>query len=241
MGDWRGKIGIACPAADTGVDYVEHAALLPAGVIMTMATLGVEILQHEDIEKTVNRYPEAIRFLASMECDVIISGGALPFIHMGWDKGKAIIDELRKSIGVPVIMTFQAHMDALKALSATRIVVVTPFQSARNEERRKVLEANGFKVLNMKGLELEKRIDIQKQPPYASYRLAKQAFLEAPEADAIYICCPEWATVGNIARLEADTGKPVVAHAAANIWASLKAMHISDPVRGYGRLLEELP
>jgi len=77
-----------------------------------------------------------------------------------------------------------------------------------------------------------------KLPPYASYRLAKQAFLEFPETDAIWISCPLWPTVRNIERLEYDTGKPVVTSVTANIWAAYREMHIKEPTKGYGKLLE---
>jgi maleate isomerase len=61
-----------------------------------------------------------------------------------------------------------------------------------------------------------------------------------PQADAIYIACPRWPTVDIIAALEADTGKPVVAAAAAMVWGALRALKIMDCQSGYGRLMDSL-
>ena len=240
MSYWRGRFGIVAAGGDTGLDYPEHAVLLPEGVTMIMKPLGVDKIGAEAAEKVFTMFPDAITFLAKQECDVIIASATLPLILMGWERSQKMIEELRKNIAVPIIMAMDAHMDAMRAFSARKIVMVSPFEEARNEERKKVLESAGFEVVNMKGLGLNRRLDIQRQDSYASYALAKSAFLEAPEADALYISCPDWLVVQNVGKLEYDLKVPVITHASAVVWAALKAMHIRGPVKGYGRLLEEL-
>jgi len=37
-----------------------------------------------------------------------------------------------------------------------------------------------------------------------------------------------------------DLGKPVVTSQAATLWHALRVVGVSDPVRGYGRLLTEI-
>ncbi len=215
MYSWRGKIGIVVPPGDTSNDFPEHAAVLPEGIKMVMSTVGIGMMIDEEIEKAFAKYPEVIKYLGTQECDVIVVSGALPFLYMGWDRSQQMIQELRETIAIPIILDLEATIDALRVLSAKKIVMATPFEEARNEERKKMLESAGFRVLNMKGLGIRRRLDVQKQPPYASYRLAKQTYLEAPEADAIYIACPDWPTVHNIEKLEVDVGRPEVTHVTA--------------------------
>jgi maleate cis-trans isomerase len=47
--------------------------------------------------------------------------------------------------------------------------------------------------------------------------------------------------VGNVARLERETRKPVVAQLAAILWGCLSQLGQRQPVTGYGRLLETWP
>ena len=235
---WRGKIGKVTPASDW-ILGPEYDAVLPDGVIMAVSTLGVDRLVAEDIEKTFNMYLPAIQRLATQECDVIIAAGSLVFSYIGFDRAQEMIQKARETITTPVITDLDAHFDALRALSAKKIVIAAPYEEARTEERKKLCESVGFEVLNTKSSGIGRRLDIGKQPPYASYRLARQAFLEAPEADAIYIACPEWETVHNIQKLEDEMGKPVVSHVTGLVWAALRTMRFKEPIKGYGRLLEE--
>ena len=236
---WRGKIGFITPAGDT-VDYPEYHAVLPDGVIMPMTTLGVQRLVDDDVKKTFSMYPAAAKHLATQECDIIIAAGSLVFSYMGWELTQKMINGIRQSISTPVITDLEAHFDALRILSAKKIVIATPYEEARNQERKKLCESVGFEVLNIKGLGIQRRVELGQQPPYASYRLARQAFLEAPEADAIYISCPEWPTVSTVQNLEDDTGVPVVTAVTGVIWKALKTMHFGEPIKGYGKLLESL-
>ena len=239
MSFWRGKIGFITPAGDHPI-CSEFGAVLPDGVIILVTTLGVERLIAEDFERVFSMYPVAAKHLATQECDVIIAGGGAPFSYIGYDRTQEMFQKIRETIAIPIISALDAYFDALRALSAKKIVIVTPFEEARNEERKRIFESAGFDVLNMKGLGIQRRVELRKQPPYASYRLAKQAFLEAPEADAIFIACPEWPTVGNIEKLEHDVLKPVVCSVTSLVWAALRALHIKEPIKGYGRLLQLL-
>jgi maleate cis-trans isomerase len=239
MFGWRGKIGKITPAGDF-ILGPEYDSVLPEGVAMTVTTLGVERLAREDIEKAFNMYPAAANHLATQECDVIVAVGSLVFSFVGWDRARQMIQKIRDTIGTPIITDLDAHFDGLRALSAKKIVIATPYEEGRNQERKRLCESVGFEVLNIKGLGVQRRLDLGRLPPYASYRLAKQAYLEAPEADAIYISCPEWPTVHNIEKLEQDTGKPVVSAVTGFVWGALRAMHFKAPIRGYGRLLEML-
>ena len=232
---WRAKIGFICPSA-VWCGCREYYPILPEGVAFVVATIGASKLAPEGFE----RYLPAAREFETEECDVIIAGGAATFTSMGEEHTQELMQKIRESVKVPVIMSLDAHFDALRALSAKKIVIATPHTEKRNEERRKLCEKAGFQVLRIKGLGVERRIDIERLPHYASYRLARQALTEAPEADAVYIPGPVMQTVRHIQQLEDDTGKPVVADVPAVIWAALRAIHLKAPVKGFGRLLESL-
>lgn len=60
--------------------------------------------------------------------------------------------------------------------------------------------------------------------------------MKRPEADGVYVPCPRWAVSPNIAALERDTQKPVVASLQAWIWVCLRRLGIRDKIQGYGQL-----
>lgn len=235
----RGKIGYINPAGDTG-GISDHFAVLPDGIVMIVTTLAVSRLVPEDLKKAFTMYPAAADHLARQDCDVIIVAGSLVFTHIGRDRSQDLFQQIRSTVRIPVVVNIEAHLDALRMVSARKIIIITPYEEARTEERKKLCENAGFEVINTKSLGLQRRVEIQQLPPYAPYRLAKQALLEAPEADAIYISCPEWPTISIIEKLERDTGKAVVTPVGAEIRACLTAMQIKEPIKGYGQLLESV-
>ncbi|MFH1759932.1 MAG: aspartate/glutamate racemase family protein [bacterium] len=212
--------------------------MLPEGVALDIITLGVSQLRTEDAEKVFPKYLPAAQHLEKQECDVIIAAGSIVFTLLGWDRSIEALQKIQDSVKVPVINNLQTHFDALDVFSAKKVALVTPYEDARNQERKKLLERFGYQVVSMKGLGLRRRIDIEKAPYYATYQLSKQAVAEAPDAEAIYISCPEWATIRNIEKIEKDTGIPVVAPVPSLIWAALKTMNIKASITGYGKLLE---
>jgi maleate cis-trans isomerase len=63
----------------------------------------------------------------------------------------------------------------------------------------------------------------------------------APGADAIYILGSGWDTLGIVPTLEQDLGVPLVQPIAARIWEIQRRLHVRQPIKGYGILLETLP
>ena len=61
-----------------------------------------------------------------------------------------------------------------------------------------------------------------------------------PEADALLCSCTAWRSVEAIAAIEARTGKPAVSSNQSTIWTALRALGITRPITGFGRLLEHL-
>ncbi|MBI4523264.1 MAG: hypothetical protein HY695_05555 [Deltaproteobacteria bacterium] len=233
---YRGKIGFISPAGDTGGCF-ERYALLPEGVVLIVTTLAVSRLVPEDFKKAFAMYPAAAEHLAAQECDVILVAGSLVFTHAGTDVSRDLYQTIRESVKVPVIINLETHLEALRLLSAKKIVIVTPYEEARTDERKKLCEQAGFEVVNTKSLGIQRRVEIQQLSPYTSYRMAMQAIHEAPEADAVYLSCPEWPTISIIEKFEQDTGKLVVSPVAAETRACLRAMGIHEITEGYGRLL----
>lgn len=238
MFGWRGRIGYICPALYFCASEWEQ--VLPKGVSMVVATLGLEAVVPEEFERLFSLYQSAAEKIAKYEVGFIICGGAPVFTYSGYEKSEKMARSIEKTTGIPTKLQLTNQIDALNKLSAKKIVVASPHEEERNRERKKLLEDVGFDVLSIRATGMRTAPEHANQPPHAAYKLAKEVFLEAPEADAIYIPCPAWEVVADIDTIERDLGKPVVASTSADVWAALTTMQVKGPIEGYGRLLEML-
>ena len=62
---------------------------------------------------------------------------------------------------------------------------------------------------------------------------------DRPEADGLFIACTQVRGLDVAGRLERELAKPVVTANQASLWMCLRALKIPDPIRGFGRLLEQ--
>ncbi len=60
------------------------------------------------------------------------------------------------------------------------------------------------------------------------------------DADALLCSCTAWRSLEAVDEFERRTGKPVVSSNQATIWAIYRNLGISEPLGGYGKLLESL-
>ena len=87
---------------------------------------------------------------------------------------------------------------------------------------------------------MRKNADLTDMDEHAAYKIAKRLYEEAPEADGLFVPCPRWPTIGDVALLESEIGKPVVTSCQAYIWHGLKLAKIKQQVSGFGRLMASL-
>ena len=73
------------------------------------------------------------------------------------------------------------------------------------------------------------------------YRYIKRAVLKHPGAQGIYMLGSGSWRVMDLDALEEDLGVPVVHPVAARVWYIQRELHIHQPVKGAGRILETLP
>ncbi|MFC1872322.1 hypothetical protein ACFLYV_01170 [Chloroflexota bacterium] len=236
MFGWRARIGYINPGVY--LHSQEWDRILPQGVVWAMFTLGVRSLVREEFERAFNLYISAGETLASREVDFIICAGMSVHMAIGHDKSLEMAKRIQEITGIPTMLQSTAITNAFNKLSVKKLVMVSPFAEENNEAHKRYFEDEGFNVLAIKSLGIRDNNDLTKQPLYASYKLAYEAFHAAPEAEAIYIACSAWPVLPNIDIIEKDFGKPVITDMTASAWMPLTALNIKTPVKGYGRLME---
>ena len=167
--------------------------------------------------------------------------GAPPFMLLGYDAERELIEAWEASAGIPIFTSGMNHIGALHALGVKRFVGVSYIRGEINRTFAKYFVDAGFEVLDMVGMD----VDFDKVNEVSAlevYRFIRTVFLANPGAEAIYMIGPGWIrSIDIIDMMEQDFGVPVVHTIPAECWEIQKRLHIRQPTKGYGRLLAEMP
>ena len=136
----------------------------------------------------------------------------------------------------PVITSAGALVDALGVLRAKRIVVVAPYMKPLTRLVVDYIGSEGYEVIDHRALEIPDNLEVGRHDPARLPEIA--AGLNFKDADAIVLsACVQMPSLPAIAKVEAQTGKPVVTAAVATTYAMLKALGLEPVVPGAGALL----
>ena len=231
------KVGLILPSVNCIIEP-EFYAVAPRGVsfhstrvLLTETTPEALIRMEEDLD-------QAARLIETINPHAVVyactSGSFVK--GLGWDR--LIVDKLQSIAGCPAITTSTAMVEALRALGIRKVALATPYLDVVNEREVEFLQKSGFEVVRCRGLGLSGRT-IREQPPEKVYELAKS--VDVSEADGLFISCTDFRAIEVIDLLETELRKPVLSSNQVTLWALLKILNRPDLVKGYGRLLAEMP
>jgi maleate isomerase len=235
---WRGVVGMINPTMRPGVTE-EVIRLLPEGIACIPLFLNIRRGTEDEFKTMMPHYEKAIAQLAEVGCDLIHPHGAPPFMVQGRKRETALVKAWEK-YRVPIFTVAQNHVRALQALKARSIVGATYFPARLNAVFAKYMRDAGFQVRGMDGIDVpfDKVQELAAEQVYAHI---KKSFLKHKGADAIYMLGSGWRTLNIIQTLEQDLQVPVVHPVTARVWEMQKRLHVREPRKGYGTLLEAMP
>jgi len=225
----RAVVGVMTPAMNTVVQP-ELELLRPEGVTNQMQRfrLGGDSISDD--------LPDEAAKLMDCNPAVIAVGLTTDAGPRGPDKLAARCSEVAGTVGIPVLGASQADYAGLRALEAKRVGIVTPFNAEVDAIVRANTEAAGFDVVGIKGTCAPSLPEICETP----LQDIRDVFAEvaATDCDVILQVGTALPVVALIAELEARHGKPIVACNAAVYWQALREIGITNPIVGFGKLLE---
>jgi maleate isomerase len=184
----------------------------------------------------LDRLEEAAGLLADAEVDRIIFHCTAVSMY-----SPEIVGEITRRVAavtpIPLVITSEAIIAALRALQATKIVLVTPYVQATNDREVRFLTHHGIEVLRDHGLGIEHGTGMAAVEPEQWYR--EVMAMRDPAADAYFISCTAVRSADVIEALERDLDRPVITSNQGMIWAALRAAGIADRRSGFGRLLRD--
>lgn len=152
----------------------------------------------------------------------LLSLGAVDKIVFGCATASVICPDAGESMeviaGVPVVMSAQASVEALKRLGARSVAVASPYGPATNQAIAAFLADRGIGTVSAAGMNLDLAgiANAWKIPEDEVLALGRAA--DSAEAEAIYFPCTALGSLGVLSRL----GKPAV----SSILASFEALNL---------------
>ena len=181
-------------------------------------------------------YQSKLLGTAKVEMVILMQTSASVFTD---DYDAVVTRRMSTAAGVPSITSAQSIGKALHALAVKSVAIVSPYSEEVNALARRYFSTqHGLEIAAIEGFAAKDSYAIGKLGP----ENARDAFLriDRPEIEAFIVPGANFPTMASIAEWEREMGKPVISSTQAAVWAMARALG-GEAIRGYGRLLEELP
>ena len=233
---WRAKLGFVLLATEQTVADDVYT-LCPKGV-------GIHFSRVSNPDEITNETLLAIAPELERAASLMLPDGTLDVVSYACTSGSLVVGESRVcellKAGCPNAKTsciIMAVSRALKAVGAKKVVVATPYLDEVNTAERDYMINDGFDVVDIQGLNLEKDSEMVRVAP--SFIANFAASIDRADADAVFISCGALRSIDIIEQLEERIGKPVITSNQAMVWDALRLAGVDDKITGYGQLFRE--
>ena len=227
--------GVLIPSTNTTCE-IEYTRLLPAALQAHFGRLGKggATAFSPSLDADV-AYQAKLLGTAKVEVVALAQTSASLFAD---DYDEVTIRCMSEAAGVPALTSAVAIGQAVLALGARRIALVSPYSAEAIGRAKHYYETKfGLEVLATEGFGAT--------DAYAIGQLdadnAREAFarIDRPEIEVLVVPGGNFPTMPHIPAWEQEFGKPVIATNQAALWAMLRVMQIHEPLPGLGRLLAQ--
>jgi maleate cis-trans isomerase len=225
--------GVLIPSTNTTVE-IEYSRLLPPELQAHVGRLGKagNTPFSPSLDADV-AYQAKLLGTAKVEVVALAQTSASLFAD---DYDDVTIRRMSEAAGVPALTSALAIGQAVRALGARRIALVSPYSAEAIGRAKHYYETKfGIEVLATEGFGATDAYAIGQ----LAAENAREAFarIDRPEIEVLVVPGGNFPTMPHIAAWEQEFGKPVITTNQAALWAMLRVMRISDPCTGLGRLL----
>lgn len=237
------RVGYAAVAYVAEVMPAAFYRMAPAGVSLALLTIQREGGADGNVAELDRIFDDVVasgRSLARAGVDVVVLGGRPVILRRGLAGAEALMAELSREFGVPVLSDATAQARAYRALGSRRIATAHPFLNEENARHEQQIRDLGFEPAGAMGYG-STRIALSSLAPRTALDLARRLLAAHPEADTLLFPCPHWHVVDVIQAIEDEFGVDVVSNFQAMLWDALATLGIREPIDGFGRLLREFP
>jgi maleate isomerase len=235
---WRARIGIVVPSVNTVMEPWA-TRVVPDGVSLHFSRMFIPpaVTAEALIEMDRTEGNAAIRQLSSIHPQAIAYGCTASSIVQGLKYDAHLRAEIEEAHKTPATTAAHAILTALKAVSAARVSIVSPYTKEVDEAEHRFFASAGLEVLGGGFLDINDGFRLAEPSPAALYRLGREGC--DARADALVISCLNTRSHTVIDALEQALGRPVITSTQATLWHALRLAGVKDAIAGFGRLLAE--
>ena len=231
-------IGLVVPYADDRVP-AEGLAMYP-DVTFVAKGVGVQSMTPAGYDPAMAAVRPAADALAARGVDAIMVIGTSLTFYKGADVHRRLIEDVRRSTGLPVSTMSAAVVDGLRMLGARKIAVATAYDDEVNRRLKGFLEEEGFDVGAIEGFGItEFGVAGGRKSEADVLDLGARVCASAGDAEALLISCGGLRTLAVAKPFEDRHRIPVVSSMPAGFWAALRLVGRSGRLANCGRLLEQ--
>ena len=241
MGQRRKRIGFLWPA--DGLNDAEYLKFLPPGIDWLLARYDAGTETEDLTPETLSAYADpavmtrAARLLSAVAPDVVACGDHAASVIAGQAGAQRMATAVGQVLGCQVTTMADATQDALRALSAGSIAVVSPYAKDVSTALLDSLGAAGFSLLghSILGATREEDIGTRKAEDWLPEVL--RFVKDLPKRpDALFLAGGGVCFADAIERFEAEAGLPIVTAPGALVWKACRLAGVAADRLGLGRL-----
>ena len=231
---WRGRIGLVATAPGNSTE-AEFNRYRPEGVAVLTTRTPLVSSTPEGIRRMNEFVENAVAMLAeNAYCDVVLCSSTAGSFVDGREADDAKAARMGEAHHCRVITSAQCMLQALSAVGAETVTLITPSSEELNRAEVAFLNSAGVSVTAQGGFHLSSPRDILAVQPEEVAALVRQ--VDCSTSDAVLLSCSGLHVMELIEPLEQELGKPVLASNQFGLWGSLRALGIKNHIPGIGLL-----
>ncbi len=217
----------------------EANLLYPEGVRFLAASVGLKTMTPDGYDQVLERIAPTAAALAGQGAEAIILMGTSLSFYKGAAFNRELTRRVAQASGRPAVTMSTAVIEGLRSVGGRRLAVATAYDDEVNRRLQTFLHEEGFDVLTIRGLGVEKVEDIHNVTQDGLLEFSAGVFESARGADALLVSCGGLHTLELLDPLERRCRVPVVSSLPHALRAGVKLLGLSGRVNGYGTLLSK--
>lgn len=213
--------------------------MLPASVRTHTIYCGIKDGTVEEFEAVMPEYERGVAEAAALKVDLIHPEGTPPFMLHRYAGEQRIVAGWEDKYGIPVFTSGMNQIRAMKALGARRIVGAG-YDSITGPIVEEYFRDAGFEVVAIEKVKATWE-EVGHLTNAQMIAMMSDVFRRNPGGQVMYLQGSKWPSLDVVEELEQVIGVPVVQAVAARCWEIQLRLGLCQPVKGYGRLVADMP